>query len=102
MDAPLPGGEEECIPRSGRGEIGSGEGRRAVPFGGGRAIGSTSAQGGPPFPSAPRVPSVQRNVPLIFITTILSHDAYTGLVNGATSAPCLGGCVGAGGVAPRC
>ena len=46
MDAPLPGGEEECIPRSGRGEIGSGEGRRAVPFGGGRAIGSTSARKG--------------------------------------------------------
>ena len=46
--------------------------------------------------------SLQHNVPLIIITTILSHDAYTGLVNGATSAPCLGGCVGAGGVAPRC
>ena len=49
------------------------------------------AQGGPPFPSAPRVPAVQRNVPLIFITTILLHDACTGLVNGATSAPCLEG-----------
>ena len=46
--------------------------------------------------------SLQHNVPLIIITTILSHDAYTGLVNGAISAPCLGGCVGAGGVAPRC